>query len=73
MSIKIGDKNKIENSSIGHHYNSNNGSGKEPDNKKSFAEKHPVLISFIVSIIAGLIMLFSFWKDIVDWIESIFK
>ncbi|MCF7625526.1 hypothetical protein CQ056_28200 [Peribacillus simplex] len=73
MSIKIGDKNKIKNSSIGHQYNFNNGSDKEPDNKKSFIEKHPIIFSVSMGIITGIIMLFSFWKDVIAWLEGFFK
>jgi len=69
MSINIGDKNKIKNSSIGHKYGSSNHHDKELDKKKSFANEHPIL----VSLITGFIFLFSFWKDIINWIENLFK
>jgi hypothetical protein len=69
MSIKIGDKNKIKNSSIGHQYGQNNGNHKQVE--KSSAEKHPVIISFLVSLAVGFILLFSFWKNIVNWIENL--
>ncbi len=71
MGINIGDKNKINKSSIGHQYNSNSGNNKSPEKKKSFAEKHPVIVSFLVSLVVGFILLFSFWKNIVDWIEAL--
>lgn len=66
--IKIGDKNKINNSHIG----DVNGSpgGNEP--KKGFVEKHPVLTSALVSLVIGFILLFSFWKPIVKWVENLF-
>ncbi|MGE1041270.1 hypothetical protein ACQGRZ_13725 [Bacillus wiedmannii] len=67
MSIRIGDKNKIKNSSIGHQYNATT-----PIEKKSFVERHPIIISFIVSLVVGIILLFSFWKSIVEWIENLF-
>jgi phosphotransferase system glucose/maltose/N-acetylglucosamine-specific IIC component len=67
MNIKIGNKNKIKNSSIGHHSNNSNN---KPEKKKSFAEKHTVLISFFISLITGFILLFSFWGNVVDWVES---
>ncbi|MCT1391937.1 hypothetical protein M4D76_27200 [Peribacillus frigoritolerans] len=73
MSIKIGDKNKIKNSSIGHQYGSTNGNNQEPDKKKSFADKHPIIISIYVSVLVGFIFLFSFWGNIVDWVESFFR
>ncbi|MEC1023533.1 AbiTii domain-containing protein [Bacillus paralicheniformis] len=71
-SIKIGDKNKINNSSIGHHYTSNSGDN-EPKEKKKFHEKHPVLCGLLISIVAGLIVLFSFWNNLIEWIESFFS
>lgn len=72
MSIRIGDNNKISNSQIGHN-NVSNSSGPECAEKKNFIEKHPILISVIVSLATGFVLLFSFWKDIVDWIEGLFK
>ena len=73
MSINIGDKNKITNSSIGHKYSSSNHHDKEPDNKKSFATEHPVITSAIVSVFITFTFLFSFWKDIINWMENFFK
>ncbi|PKJ54666.1 hypothetical protein [Bacillus sp. SN10] len=67
MSIKIGNKNKIKNSNIGHQYNA-----PPPNKNKTFVERHPILISFLVSLVVGFILLFSFWKDIIDWIEKLF-
>lgn len=67
MSIKIGNKNKIKNSNIGHQYNA-----VAPNVNKTFVERHTVLISFLISFVVGFILLFSFWKDIVDWIEKLF-
>jgi len=68
MSIKIGDKNKISNSSIGHQYNSI----RDMEKKKSFAERHPVIVSLLVSLITGFILLFSFWKGVINWLEKLF-
>lgn len=65
MSIHIGDKNKIKKSHIGHQYGS-------PSAKKSFYERHPILISAIVSLVVGLILLFSFWEEVIEYIENIF-
>lgn len=72
MSIKIGDKNKIKNSVIGHQFGSNNENIRVPEAKKTYAEKHPILISSLVSLIVGFILLFSFWKTIIDWLEGLF-
>lgn len=68
MKIKIGNKNKIKNSHIGHHINSSD----SPKINKSFFERHPFVISFIISFIVGFILLFSFWGNIVMWIEQVF-
>ncbi|MBP1970021.1 hypothetical protein J2Z83_002129 [Virgibacillus natechei] len=65
MSIKIGDKNKIKNSVIG------NNNSQPP--KGNFATRHPIIISIITGLLVGFIMLFSFWKDIVIWIEKLFQ
>lgn len=71
MNIKIGDKNKIKNSSIGHQVNISETDKKRAD-KVSFAQRHPILLSIIVSILTGFVLLFSFWKNIINYIESIF-
>ncbi|MGG4018851.1 hypothetical protein ABEV70_26815 [Priestia megaterium] len=68
MSIKIGDKNKIKNSSVGHNYNTSN----NEELKKSFLGRHPILVSIVISLITGFVLLFSFWKKIVEWIEHFF-
>ncbi|MHA4168867.1 hypothetical protein [Bacillus cereus] len=72
MSIHIGDKNKIKNSSIGHQHNSSGGDKHKGGEKKTFYEKHPILVSALVSLVVGFVLLFSFWKDIADWIEKLF-
>jgi len=71
MKIKIGNNNKINKSNIGHQMQPDK--NKKDDSKKSFIEKHPVLISASVSFAIGFILLFSFWKDVVNWLEAIFK
>ncbi|MBS9803106.1 hypothetical protein J4052_09035 [Bacillus toyonensis] len=72
MSINIGDNNKIKNSSIGHQHNSSGGGSQKREEKKTFYEKHPILVSALVSLVIGFVLLFSFWKDIADWIEKLF-
>lgn len=64
-SINIGDNNKINNSQIAHHINKNT-------NEKNFAEKHPIIVSLITGLITGIILLFSFWDKIINWIEGLF-
>lgn len=66
MSIRIGNNNKFKKSTVGHQYSS-------PKEKKKFHEKHPFLFGVFVSLFAGLILLFSFWSDATQWIESFFK
>ena len=67
MGIQIGDGNKIRNSVI-----ADNGKVENNGVKKKFYERHPILISVIVSFLVGFILLFSFWENIVTWIESLF-
>lgn len=62
MSIHIGDNNIIKNSIF-------NG---DESKKKKWVEKHPVFISILCSFLVGVILLFSFWQDIVSWLEGIF-
>lgn len=70
QSVRIGDHNKINNSNIAGRIQN------QPDNntltKKKFSEKHPILLSVIVGLATGFILLFSFWQDIVNWIEGLF-
>lgn len=66
MEIKIGNNNKIKNSVIG---NNNN----PPPPEQNFASRHPITTGILVSLFTGFIMLFSFWKDIIAWIERLFK
>ena len=67
MSIRIGDNNKINNSTIADTVN-----GDKQPAKKSWYEKHPIIGGIIVSVIAGCILLFSFWERIVQLIEGVF-
>lgn len=69
-SVRIGDHNKINNSNIAGRMQN------QPDSnasaKKKFSEKYPILLSIIVGLATGFILLFSFWKDVVNWIEGVF-
>ena len=67
MGIKIGNKNKISKSTIAESV-----SGNIEPSKKSWYEKHPVIGGIIISLVAGLILLFSFWEKIVQLIEGVF-
>lgn len=61
MSIRIGDNNKIVKSKI---IENNDNS---PNGLRS------ILITAAISLIVGFILLFSFWGDIVSWIEGLFR
>lgn len=65
-SVKIGDGNKICGSIIA----SQNQGTASP--KKTFWGKHPILTGVIVAVIAGVILMFSFWEKIVVFIEEVF-
>ena len=68
MSINIGDNNKIKNTNITEKLEVND----KPLIKKSFFEKHPVICSFLISLAAGIVLLFSFWDKIISLIEGAF-
>ena len=65
--LNIGDNNKIQNTTIGDNVTFNN-SGK----KERFNERHPYITGVAISVIAGFILLFSFWNQIVQFIEGWF-
>lgn len=64
MSINIGNNNKIKNSNICEN-------GIVPESKKTFAEKHPIFIGLMCSFIIGLLLMFSFWEDIILFLEGL--
>ena len=66
QSIVIGNNNRIINSSIAGKIESNGES-----KKKGFYEKHPVICGFLISLIAGIVLLFSFWDKIIAYIEGV--
>lgn len=69
MKIKIGDKNKIKNSIIG----KQNIVSNEAKKKDGFFQQHSVLTALLTSFIVGFILLFSFWKDVIDYLEGFLK
>lgn len=69
MSIKIGNNNKIKKSTIID--NSNSTIKSEDTSKESFANRHPVLIGIVCSIIASVIMMFSFWDKTSEFIKNL--
>lgn len=69
QSIRIGDNNTIKASAIGSKIGEK--SDVQPPSK-GFAEKHPILLSIIISLVTGFLLLFSFWENIINWIEGLF-
>ena len=67
MGIRIGNNNKIKNSNMGESIII-----KSENKKQRFNEKHPYITGFLISVLAGLVMLFSFWNKIVAWMEGLF-
>lgn len=73
--VKIGDNNHIgDNNAIGKNASVNvNTKSKLAIKKKKWFQKHPWLYGIICSFIVGFIFLFNFWKDLSNFIESLFK
>lgn len=69
-SIVIGDGARVSRSSI--QVNQEAKSIQNKTRQQSFFEKHPVVCSLVISFIVGFMLLFSFWKDIVNAIEGLF-
>lgn len=67
QNITIGSNNKIKNSTIAGVLNTNGA-----DTSKGFYEKHPVFCSVLISFLVGLILLFSFWDQVISFIEGLF-
>ena len=66
QSINIGDGNTIKDSTIA------NKVVNTSENKKSCYDKHPVICGFLISLVAGIVLLFSFWSKIIEFIEGVF-
>jgi len=67
MSIKIGNNNKIIKSNI-----SEKTSVLTDVRNKSFFSKHPIISTILISLLVGFALMFSFWDNIVIFIEQIF-
>lgn len=63
-SITIGNNNTIKDSTIANSVVGN----KE---KEGFYERHPVICGILISLLTGIILLFSFWKQIVTFVEGL--
>lgn len=70
MSVNIGNNNKIINSNISETIE--DGDNSKKPHKKRFFDRHPVICGFFISLIAGLFLMFSFWKEIIAFIEGLF-
>ena len=66
QSLTIGNGNKIKGSTVAGKIENNT-----PEKKAFFAER-PLLATIIGGVIVAFIMLFSFWENIVDFIEGLF-
>ncbi|HBF4081764.1 hypothetical protein [Clostridioides difficile] len=66
MTIKIGSNNKIKNSNV---IDNNNLSNRNKCPKESFANRHPIIA---YSVIASIIMMFTFWNKISENIKNLF-
>ena len=67
QSITIGDGNTFKGATIASKIIN------KPDiEKKTFYDKHPVICGFLISLIAGVVLLFSFWEPIIKFIEGVF-
>lgn len=64
MGIKIGNNNKIIKSVIVQN-------GNKLEKKRTYSEAHPVLVSIFVSLLIGIILMFSFWSDFISWVEAV--
>lgn len=66
QSVKIGNGNTICDSTIASLVQ------EAVSSKKTFWEKHPLLLGVIGAVIAGVTLTFSFWGKIVAFIEGVF-
>lgn len=64
VGIFIGENNKIKNSTIAERINN-----EIP--KKNFIERHSLIVSIITSFVVGFVLMFSFWDEIILWMEGL--
>ena len=43
------------------------------DKKENFFQKHPVITGILGATVAGVLLMFNFWEDLVEWIEHLFS
>lgn len=63
MGIIIGDNNNINNSLVN--------DGKMQKEDRNWGERHPIIISALISFIVGFLLLFNFWKEIILFLEGL--
>ena len=69
VGIRIGNNNDFKNVTIAERIN---GSKEHKVERKTFAEKHPILIGLFCSFVIGILLMFGFWQNIVSLIEDFF-
>lgn len=67
MSISIGNNNKINKSVI-----AENSKSIEKKESKTWYKRHPIFISVIGSVIAGVVLKFTIWNELVQIFEHLF-
>ena len=70
MGVKIGNNNRIVNSNISESIET--GVRAKNSEKKRFIDRHPVICGFLISLIAGFVLMFSFWNEVIAFIERLF-
>lgn len=70
MSIKIGDENNIKNTII---IDGKDNNVSVDANNRNWIKKHPIISSFLISLLSGAVLLFSFWQDAISFIENLFR
>lgn len=66
QSIQIGNGNSFRDTTIASHVHKSDAS------PKTFWEKHPILVGVVGAVIAGVILMFSFWDKLIMFIEEVF-
>lgn len=66
MSIKIGDNNRIKNTTI-----AENSSLQNASEKSNWMQKHPIISGLVVAIIAGAVMMLKFWGPVINFLNNL--
>lgn len=65
MAIHIGNGNKIKNTTIAERIENS-----KKEENDSFYNRHPVLCAILISFFVGFLLMFGFWKDIIEFLEG---